>query len=615
MRYLMNDAGANTNMRLAWTQTFNCANDHVPSAVHEMYTTVLAAETLKREAGVRAGGQPLRKPVKHFSLSWDPTDPPTREHMIATAESFLKHMGWHDQHQAVLFGHQDKKHAHVHVMLNAVSFETGLKLDEGHEWRRAEKWGLSYEIERGKIVCPQRLKPAEERTPSPTRETWQKLREYEREDDQAEKARHQPDYFERHAATDHAAREWEALKTYQREQREKFFAEGKEAYRDVRNAAYREVRAEMREEWRAYYEAERDGMAREYLAAKKAGILIRQRQMLDARRQEACTGLRAQRDEDYRALLKQHREQRVDLTERQKDGLRSYNLFDTLYPAASRGADTEKARHRTVGEKPRTPSPTRDTWSKLRAYDGESKTGQQRDDKPLSYFDRHDGRGRNAQEWSALRNSQRDERAEFFRGGKQAYREVRRSAYREVRAELRGEWLKYRQARAAGLEKSQLASMKAVLINRQKDMLNLRAQSARRWMRHCRDKELAALRCHQKAQRNNLRQRQRQDLRSYGLLDGIDPADRQVPPDQLRSAEALRSATQITTQAQMKDEAARKEWCDRHAPTPEPTGQSRERVEAALRSSTESTTKVREREEGIRQAWSRVRSMQRRGRD
>jgi hypothetical protein len=379
----------------------------------------------------------------------------------------------------------------------------------------------------------------------------------------------------------------------------------------------------MREEWRNYYQAERDGMAREYLAGVKEDILARQRQMLDTRRQEACLQLREQRDETYRALLKQHREQRAELTERQKDGLRSYNLFDALYPAAPRDADREKAHHRTAGEErlhpaaERTPRPTRDRWAKLRAYETEGKTEHQRDDKPLSYFDRHSPTG-NAQEWSALRTSQPEQRAEFFRGGKQAYREARRTAYREVQLELRGEWHKYRQTRAAGFAKSQLASMRAVLINRQKDMLNLRAQSERRWMRHCRDKERAALCEHQKAQRNTLRQRQRHDLRSYGLLDGIYPADRETRRDQLRSAEALRSAAQITAETREKEEARRKEWRERTGPAPEPRGsddQVRERAEAALRSSMESTTKVREWEDGMRQAWSRVRSTRGRGRD
>jgi hypothetical protein len=621
--YLLHDAEkATTSERVLWTHTLNLASDDPGLAVHEMLWSYRAADDLKRQAGIKAGGRRLENPVRHFSLNWHPSETPSGQHMIETVESFLAHMGW-QEHQVLIVCHDDK-HPHVHVMLNSVHPETGRALDASFEKRRAQAWALAYEREHELIFCEERLKLAEERTPSPTRETWQTLREYEREDDKAEQDRAQPDYFERHAATDHAAREWEALKSYQRGQREQFFVEGKEAYRDVRNAAYRQVRTEMREEWRDYYQAERDGMAREHLAALKADILARQRQMLDARRQEACTPLREQRDEAYRGLLEQHRKQKVELTERQNDGLRSYNLFDTLYPVPPRGADMEKARRCTAGDKrlqpagERTHSPTRDTWATLRAYETNGKTEQQRDDKPLSYFDRHDGGGRNAQEWNTLRASQRNQRAEFFRSGKQAYREARRSASREVRAELRGEWQKYRQARAAGLEKSQLASVRAVLINRQKDMLNLRAQSERRWLRHCRNKERPMLREHHKDQRNNLRQRQRQDLRSYGLLDGIYPADRKILHDQLRSAEALRSATQVTTEARMKEEATRKEWRERRTPAPEARGSddpSRERAEAALRSSTQSITKVREWEEGVRQAWSRTRTTRGRGRD
>jgi hypothetical protein len=411
--YLLHDAEkAATSERVRWTHTLNLASDDPGLAVHEMLWSYRAAEDLKRQAGVKAGGRQLKNPVRHFSLNWHPSETPTREHMIETVESFLAHMGW-QEHQALIVCHDDK-HPHVHVMLNSVHPEMGRALDASFEKRRAQSWALAYEREHELIFCEERLKPAEERTPSPTRETWQKLREYEREDDKAEAARLEPDYSERHDASGHAAREWDALKGYQRDQREQFFAEGKETYHDVRNAAYREVRTEMRQEWRDYYQAERDGMAREHLAAVKTDILARQRQMLDARRQEACTRLREQRDDNYRALLKQHREQRAELTERQNDGLRSYNLFDIHYPIPVRGADMEKARHRTVGEEKlhpageRTPSPTRDTWKELRTY--EQGPERQREHEPLSYFDRHDGRGRNAQEWSALRTSQRDQR-------------------------------------------------------------------------------------------------------------------------------------------------------------------------------------------------------------
>ena len=35
--YLTHDPNAKTDERVAWTRTLNLANDHVPSAVDEMY--------------------------------------------------------------------------------------------------------------------------------------------------------------------------------------------------------------------------------------------------------------------------------------------------------------------------------------------------------------------------------------------------------------------------------------------------------------------------------------------------------------------------------------------------------------------------------------------------
>jgi Relaxase/Mobilisation nuclease domain len=46
-------------------------------------------------------------------------DKPTPEHMIESADAFLKHMGW-DGHQAVLVGHNDTEHRHIHIILNGL---------------------------------------------------------------------------------------------------------------------------------------------------------------------------------------------------------------------------------------------------------------------------------------------------------------------------------------------------------------------------------------------------------------------------------------------------------------------------------------------------------------
>jgi len=67
--------------------------------------------------------------------------------MMAATSDFLNHMKW-QEHQALLVAHEDKSHAHVHVMLNVVHPETGLRLNDDFERRRAQAWALEYE--RGK---------------------------------------------------------------------------------------------------------------------------------------------------------------------------------------------------------------------------------------------------------------------------------------------------------------------------------------------------------------------------------------------------------------------------------------------------------------------------------
>jgi relaxase-like protein len=339
--YLGRDPKADTAHRVAWTHTLNCAHDHVPSAVHEMYSTALEAELLKQEAGIRQGGRTLEKPVKHFSLNWHPSQEPTREEMLATAQSFLKHMGW-QEHQAILFAHDDKEHCHLHCMLNVVHPETGLKLDDGLEKRRMAQWALAYEREQGRIFCEQRLMEPEDRVPSPTRAEWLALKEAERQHQQAEEARraYDPDYLAREENRRVIeGEEWKILKGHQRQEREAFFTEGKGAFTDLRTAIYREVREEFREEWSGYYATKRQGGDTEELAAMRADILERQKAALDERRAEACGALRERRDGEYAELLAGQKEMRAELAARQEQGLGSPGLLDRVNGHAGREAD------------------------------------------------------------------------------------------------------------------------------------------------------------------------------------------------------------------------------------------------------------------------------------
>jgi hypothetical protein len=335
-RYLAHDPNAKTADRVAWTHTLNLAEDtHLPTAVHEMLWTYRAADSLKRASGISTGGTRLQRPVKHLSLGWHESEQTTQAHMLQTAKAYLKHMGWDDR-QAILFGHRDKPHPHVHVVLNVVSPQDGRALDDFREHWRTEAFCLAYEREHGRIFCEERLKPIEERSPSPTRATWERLKAYEREDNRAEP---EPttkdfDYFERNDPATRGSKEWQALKAHQRKAREEFLLNGKEAYRDIRNCVYREVREEYREQWRNYYEAKREGKDTEALAEMKTAVLDSQRKALDERRAVHCADLRERRDHQYAALLEGQKTERADLTALQNNGYRASGLLDALYPVS-----------------------------------------------------------------------------------------------------------------------------------------------------------------------------------------------------------------------------------------------------------------------------------------
>jgi hypothetical protein len=106
--------------------------------------------------------------------------------MIETTDGFLRHMGW-QEHQAVVVAHTDKEYAHCHVLLNVIHPETGLRLNDDFERRRAQAWALEYERENGMVYCGQRLKRPGEREDAPTRDAWMAFQENKKLFENAEK--------------------------------------------------------------------------------------------------------------------------------------------------------------------------------------------------------------------------------------------------------------------------------------------------------------------------------------------------------------------------------------------------------------------------------------------
>jgi hypothetical protein len=349
--YLSHDADrAKSTERLDWTHTLNCANDSVPSAVNEMLWTARDAELLKQEAGIRAGGRATENTVKHFSLSWSPEEKPSREHMIETTQDFLRHMKW-EEHQAILFSHTDKPHAHVHCMLNTVHPQTGLRLNDSYEQVRAQEWALEYEREHG-IYCEQRLLDPEERKPSPPRNVWMQFWINQKEFEKAEKSLAENQGISPEDEKNQKNNEWKILKEIQRDERIAFFAEGKSEFSQLRLSIYGEVREQFRSRWAEYYEKEKGGANPDTLAGLKAQIVADQKAALEPIRDQAYRELRADRNERYRELLGQQAEFREHLRWCQEAGQDNTPLLLSLRGDISEAfRDAAEATTRPVGDR------------------------------------------------------------------------------------------------------------------------------------------------------------------------------------------------------------------------------------------------------------------------
>jgi hypothetical protein len=345
--YLTHDANANTDERVAWTHTHNLANDDVPSAINEMYLTSENAELLKQESGVRGGGRPTEFPVKHVSLNWAPDQNPSREHMIETTEGFLRHMKW-QEHQAIMVAHQDK-HPHVHVMLNVIHPETGLRLNDDFERRRAQAWALEYERSQGKIYCEQRLNNVQDRENAPPRNVWMEFQKNQQEFERAEKILND-NALEIPENPKNA--EWKILKELQKVERIEFFAQGKIEFSELRTSIYREVREEFRDRWADYYKAEKNGTEadRQIRANVKAQLIEDRKAVLEPRWDEACKELRASRDEGYREILGNQRDARAELRWHQEAGLDTAPFFNGLAERKDARAEVASGFHEAAIE-------------------------------------------------------------------------------------------------------------------------------------------------------------------------------------------------------------------------------------------------------------------------
>ncbi len=111
--------------RVAWTISQNLPTDDPMLAAHFMSAT---AELSRR----------CKNACYHAMIAWHPDERPSAEMMqeIARRTLGLAELG---EHQALIMGHGDKAHAHLHMMINRVHPETGRAWSTSHDYRRFDR--------------------------------------------------------------------------------------------------------------------------------------------------------------------------------------------------------------------------------------------------------------------------------------------------------------------------------------------------------------------------------------------------------------------------------------------------------------------------------------------
>jgi hypothetical protein len=154
--YYGHDKKAVSQERVLFFETLNLRTQDPDKAWKQMAWTAEHEEELKFSAGVKWSGAKTEKPVYAFSLAWDIGEAPSPQEMREAALSALASRRL-QEHQAVLYGHNDTEHKHVHVLVNLIHPETGRCANTYRDRYELSRWAQSYEEQQGKIRCHQRV--------------------------------------------------------------------------------------------------------------------------------------------------------------------------------------------------------------------------------------------------------------------------------------------------------------------------------------------------------------------------------------------------------------------------------------------------------------------------
>ncbi len=125
-RYLVRGkSGKPDPKRVAWLFTQNLPTDDPQLAAKYMQATArLSART--------------RKAAYHLMIAWHANERPTPEAMQDVARQTLR-LGGLAEHQALVMGHGDKPHPHLHILLNRVHPDTGRAWKTNHDFSRFDR--------------------------------------------------------------------------------------------------------------------------------------------------------------------------------------------------------------------------------------------------------------------------------------------------------------------------------------------------------------------------------------------------------------------------------------------------------------------------------------------
>jgi len=162
--YLATGERGNEPERVAWSSSRNMGGIDV----QENYK--LAARSMRATANLSSR---CKTPVMHLPISWPKEDGKvSREQMEQVADRTIKDLKLED-HQVVIYCHNDTDHQHIHLVVNRVNPETGRAWSTSRDWQRLNRslavqekelgltqcdhWGVSKERDKERLVDRSRV--------------------------------------------------------------------------------------------------------------------------------------------------------------------------------------------------------------------------------------------------------------------------------------------------------------------------------------------------------------------------------------------------------------------------------------------------------------------------